>query len=229
MALPFTSIVDLGHEMFHGMPNISGATVAFWPTQSFDKLETVSGGRLSMESRMMLMPEHCSTHLDVPRHVLRDGADVSSVPLERLVLPGHVLDLTHKGRPEAVSIADVEAAEQASGRAIEPGEALLAWTGADSYWGEPGYTTERPYFPVETARYLVQRRIGLFGTDLIGMDDPQEWWWPTHRVWLEAGICMVQQMCNLGALAGKDFVLVVAPLKIRDATGVPVRPIALVS
>jgi kynurenine formamidase len=39
---------------------------------------------------------------------------------------------------------------------------------------------------------------------------------------------MVQQMCSLGSLAGKDFVLVVAPLKIRDGTGCPVRPIALV-
>ena len=39
---------------------------------------------------------------------------------------------------------------------------------------------------------------------------------------------MVQQMCNLGALAGKEFVLVVAPLKLRDGTGCPVRPIALV-
>ena len=60
------------------------------------------------------------------------------------------------------------------------------------------------------------------------MDAPDEWWWPTHRAWLEAEICMVQQMCNLGALVGKAFVLVVVPLKVRDGTGIPVRPIALV-
>ena len=47
-------------------------------------------------------------------------------------------------------------------------------------------------------------------------------------MWLEAGICMVQQMCNLGVLVGKEFLLVAAPLKMRDGTGCPVRPIALV-
>ena len=87
---------------------------------------------------------------------------------------------------------------------------------------------ERPFVPTETATWLVEQEIALFGTDLIGMDDPAEWWWPTHRIWLEANICMVQQMCNLGALAGKEFLFVAAPLKLRDGTGCPVRPIALV-
>ena len=228
MNLPFTEIVDLGHEMYTGMPNISGHPVQFWPINTHRKYETLSGGKVSMESRMMLMPEHASTHLDVPRHCVAGATDVAGVPLERLVLPGHLLDLTHKGRPEAVTIEDLERAVEKSGKAIEAGTALLAWTGADTYWGEPGYTTERPYFPVETAKWLVERDIALFGTDLIGMDDPGQWWWPTHRTWLEANICMVQQMRNLGALVGKEFLLVVAPLKMRDGTGCPVRPIALV-
>ncbi len=42
------------------MANISGAQVAFWPTSSFKKLETISGGKLSMESRMMLLLGHLS-------------------------------------------------------------------------------------------------------------------------------------------------------------------------
>ena len=68
-----------------------------------------------MESKMMLLPEHCGTHLDVPRHCLADGTDVAGVALERLVLPGHLLDLTAKAKGEAISIADLETAEQKSG------------------------------------------------------------------------------------------------------------------
>ncbi len=225
----FKEIIDLGHEFFHGMANISGAQVAFWPTSSFKKLETISGGKLSMESRMMLLPEHCGTHLDVPRHCLPNGTDVAGVALEQLVLPGHLLDLTAKAKGEAITIADLEQAEERSARRIGGGTAVLCWTGVDGDWGKPGFETERPYVPVETARWLVDRKISLFGTDLIGMDDPEEWWWPTHRVWLEASICMIQQMCNLGALVGKEFLLVAAPLKLRDGTGCPIRPIALVT
>lgn len=228
MTMNVTEIVDLGHEMYHDMPNIGGAQVAFWPISSFDKAETISGGKVSMESKMMLLPEHCGTHLDVPRHCVRGATDVADVPLERLVLPGHLLDLTHKGKRNPISIDDLKAAAAKSGREIGSGNALLVWTGADADWGKPGFAQERTFLPVDTARWLVDQDITLFGTDLIGMDDPDEWWWPTHRVWLEAEICMVQQMCNLGRLVGKDFLLVVAPLKIREGTGCPVRPLALV-
>ena len=224
----FDKIVDLGHEHFHGMPNIGGAQVAFWPISSFKKSEIISGGKLSMESRMMLLPEHCGTHLDAPRHCLPNGIDVGNVPLEHLILPGHLLDLTKKGKGEAITISDLEKAEETSGQEIGSDTALLCWTGMDQDWGKPGFETERPFIPVETARWLVDRQITLFGTDLIGMDNPDEWWWPTHRVWLEAGICMIQQMCNLGALLGKEFLLVAVPLKLRGGTGCPVRPIALV-
>jgi arylformamidase len=224
----FKEIVDLGREMYHGMPNIGTAHVAFWSDKTFDTTERTSGGKVSMESRMMLMPEHCSTHLDVPRHCVRNGTDVADIPLEQLVLPGHLLDLTHKSKGEPISVAELERAADCSGRAIGPGTALLVWTGADKDWGEPGFTMERTYLPVATAEWLVEQDITLFGTDLIGMDDPEQWWWPTHRVWLEAEICMVQQMCNLESLVGKEFMLVVAPLKLRDGTGCPVRPLALV-
>ena len=40
----FKEVIDLGHEMFHDMPNIGGTQVAFWPIASFDKLEKISGG-----------------------------------------------------------------------------------------------------------------------------------------------------------------------------------------
>ena len=229
MQHPFIDIIDLSHEFYHNMANISGAAVAFWPTSSFDGLERMSGGKLSMESRMMLIPEHCGTHLDVPRHCLREGDDVAQVDLKKLVLPGHLLDLSAKANGEAVSIDDLRAAEEKSGQAIGPGTAVLCWCDVDADWGKPGFTTNRPYFPVPTAEWLVEREITLFGTDLIGMDDPAEWWWPTHRVWLAAGICAIQQMCNLGALQNKEFILVAAPLKMRDGTGCPLRPIALVT
>ena len=127
----FKEIVDLGREMFHDMPNIGTAHVAFWPISSFDGSERMSAGKVSMESRMMLMPEHCSTHLDVPRHCVRGGTDVSDTPLEQLVLPGHLLDLTHKAKRDPISIADLERAAEVSGQAIGPGTAVLIWTGAD--------------------------------------------------------------------------------------------------
>ena len=74
----------------------------------------------------------------------------------------------------------------------------------------------------------MEQGIPLFATDMIGMDDPAEWWWPTHVIWLKAGVCMVQQLCNLGALEGQEFLFLALPLKFRDGTGCPVRAAALI-
>lgn len=220
-------IIDLSHEMYSNMPNIGGQ-VSFFTTEDHGYLSEITGGRMSMEARMILMPEHCGTHLDVPLHSDPDGPGIDKVPLQQLILPGHLLDLTHKKNGEAITIADFEAAEKASGQELGPGKATVCWTGADKDWGKPGFAMNRPYVPTEVADWLVSRGITIFCTDLIGMDDPSEWWWPTHAAWLTKGVCMVQQLCNLDQLAGKEFLFVCLPLNMRDGTGCPVRAAALV-
>lgn len=98
---------------------------------------------------------------------------------------------------------------------------------------------------METGQWLIDQKIDLFCTDLIGMDitevhlppgasaadreEAEGFFWPFHTLMLTAGVCMVQQLCNLEELAGeKEFLLVVLPLKMRDGTGSPLRPVALV-
>jgi arylformamidase len=228
MPKPFNEIVDLSHEFFEGMPNIAGLAVAFWPVETIDYTKKITDGKLGIESRMILMPEHCGTHFDAPRHFDKNGTTVDKLPVEKFVLPGHLLNVTHKKNGEAITIDDLKRAEEKSGRAIGPETATVVWCGVDGDWGKPGFHLNRPFVPVPTAEWLVERKITLFCTDLIGMDDPSEWWWPTHEVWLKNGICMVQQLCNLDKLDGKEFLFVALPLKMRNGTASPVRAIALV-
>lgn len=223
-----SEIVDLSHELYDGMPNLDGNPVSFGTIHTYEFTEELTQGRLSMQGRQIMMPEHCATHLDAPRHFDRDGLSTAEFPLERLVLPGHLLDFTDKGPGDAITIGDFERAEKATGKRIEGGSAIVVWTGADRDWGKPGFTVERSFVPTDAAQWLVDRGIDLFATDLIGMDDPAEWWWPTHAIWLTAAIPMIQQLCNLDRLAGKDFVFVALPLKIRNGTGCPVRAVGLV-
>jgi arylformamidase len=96
-------------------------------------------------------------------------------------------------------------------------------------WGQPNFTRERPFVPDETVEWLATRHIGLFATDLIQVDDPDAWWYPTHTSLARNGIPMVQQLCSLERLEGTEFVFLVVPLKLRGGTASPVRPIALVT
>jgi arylformamidase len=225
----FTEVVDLGHEMFDGMANLGASVASFWPSETHAGTALFSQGKLAFESHMILVSEHTGTHLDCPFHFDPDGVTVDQYPLQKLVLPGWVLDFSAKSTGDPITIADIEGMAATAGREIGPGYALLVWTGQDSYWGRPGFKTERPYVPAETAQWLVDRKVTLFGTDLIGIDNPDEWWEPTHVAFLKGGLPMVQQMSNLGRLVGREFVLVVLPLKMRGGTGSPVRPVALMT
>jgi arylformamidase len=146
-----------------------------------------------------------------------------------------IVDLTHEMYNGMPNIGGVQIAfwpiETHDGLAAITGgkTATVCWTGQHRRWGEGDWIKNRPYVPTDTARWLVDRGMTMFATDLISMDDPTEWWWPTHEIWLKAGICMTQQLCNLDKLAGHEFVVVAAPLKIRDGTGCPVRAFALVA
>ena len=131
-------------------------------------------------------------------------------------------------RDRAITIADLEAAEEKSGQKIGSGTATICWTGVDKVWGQKNMNRIRPHIPAESAQWMVEKKVTLFATDLIGMDHPDEWHDPTHLAWLENNICMVQQLCNLDKLAGKNFLFLAFPIKAVGGTGCPVRAAALI-
>jgi kynurenine formamidase len=224
----FSDVVDLGHELFDGMANLGASIASFWPSETHAGTARTSGGKLAFESHMILISEHTGTHLDCPFHFDPNGITVDQYPLKKLMLPGHLLDFTSKGPHEAITPADFEAAAQRTGKPVGSGTAVIAWTGQDKNWGKPGFKTERPYLPAESATWLIEHGATLFGTDLIGIDNPDEWWEPTHVAFLRGGLPMVQQLANLDQLAGKRFLFVALPLKMRGGTGSPIRPVALI-
>jgi kynurenine formamidase len=177
---------------------------------------------------MMLLSEHTGTHFDAPSHFDPDGLSVDQVDLSRLIVPGHLLDLTHKSSHEGIGPEDLADAVARSGRPIEPGTIVIVWTGQDVRWGTEGFFLNRPHVTAAGAEWLVAQGTTLFGTDLIAIDNPDQWWEPTHTAFLTAGVPMVQQLNNLGQLVGQEFLFVVLPLPMRGGTASPVRPVALI-
>jgi kynurenine formamidase len=223
----FGEIVDLGHELYTGMPCYAANVTAFWTVDDFEGTRRTSEGRRALRNKMMLLSEHTGTHFDAPSHFDEEGLSVDQVPLGNLVLPGHLLDLSHKKAHDPIDPPDLIDAERASGKVVGPGTALVLRTGQDVNWGSEGFFYERPYVTEQGARWLVDRGITLFCTDLIAIDNPDEWWEPTHTAFLKSGVPMVQQLNNLGQLVGRDFTFIVLPLPMRGGTASPVRPIAM--
>jgi arylformamidase len=230
MAPSYSSIIDLGHEMYTDMPVLDDNVAnVFWDNNTFEGMARYSDGKISARSRMMLMFEHSSTHVDAPGHFDKEGLTVDRIPLEWLIAPGHLLDLSHKKAHDPIGAEDFAAAVEASGRPIEPGTVVIANTGSYKNYGVGDFRTARPYITAEGGKWIVDQGTTVFATDLIGIDNPAEMWNPTHCSFLFGGVPMIQQLNNLDALIGLDFLFVALPWQMRGGTASPVRPVALVS
>jgi kynurenine formamidase len=188
--------------------------------------------------------EHVGTHFDAPIHWVtgKDGDDLASVPVHRLVAPAVVIDKSAEAAADAdyvLTVDDVNAFTAEHGPLPENGWLLLR-TGWDARAhdqeaflnaNETGPHT--PGFDVECARYLA-RETGLVGVgvETVGTDagaahsfDPP---FPVHSYMLGAGKYGLTQLANLARLPPTGAIVIVAPLKLVGGTGSPARVLALV-
>ncbi|MET8334800.1 cyclase family protein [Streptosporangium canum] len=188
--------------------------------------------------------EHTGTHFDAPVHwvTARDGEDVSQVPVDRLIAPAVVLDLSAEAGEDPdflLEIEHVKAWQEANGP-LPDGGWLLYRTG----WDARSHDQERflnadeagPHTPgisAECARWLAEETpIAGLGVETVGTDagaahgfEPA---FPCHSFLLGAGKYGLTQLRNLDRLPVTGAVVVAPPLPIVGGSGSPVRVLALV-
>jgi len=175
---------------------------------------------------------HTGSHVDFTRHVQADGETAVDVALERVSGQALVIDLSHVGPNHEISVGDME--ERALG--IRQGDIALVRTGwAEKEWGNfPTYYMESPYCSAEAAQWLVDRGAKAIGFDCFSeycarLPDFTSEDFIIHKVILENGAILMQQMTNLSQLPTDRRVHFFAPfIKIDGAEGSPARFFALV-
>jgi arylformamidase len=217
-----TDIVDLSHPISDGMSTCPGLPR---PVVGFHLDHIASRPRYGFEAEFaigrMELVGNTGTYLDSPFHRFRDGADVSALPLERLVdLPTVVIDArAAAARDRRLDLVLAPAGPLA-------GRAVLFRTGRDERWGTEAYWQPGPYLGPVTLQQLVHARPALVGVDCWNVDDPDAPSRPAHTELLAAGIPIVEHLTRLGDVpdGARTFV---APLAIKSAPSVPVRAFAI--
>lgn len=135
----------------------------------------------------------------------------------------------------AIGAAELRDALARQGTELLPGDVVLVRTGRMSVWPDAAaFVPDEPGLDLEGARYIAEAGAMLIGADNVGLErhpsgDPESWQ-PVHTYLLaEAGIPIIEvvDLQELAAEAVYEFAFVGACLKIRGATGSPIRPIAL--
>ena len=232
-------MVDLTHAL--------NAKTLYWPTSPTTfKLDSLSYGQTPggwfYSSFAFSAPEHGGTHLDAPIHFGEGHLTVDRVPLDRLIAPAVVIDITAKVRTDTdyrLTRDDVLAFERANGR-IAAGTIVLLRTGWSTRWPDKksylGDDTPNdasklhfPSFGVEAARLLIQeRRVAAIGVDVASIDYGPSQDFMVHRIAAAADVPGIENLTNLNLLPATGAVIFALPMKIEGGSGGPVRVVALV-
>jgi arylformamidase len=187
-----------------------------WPDNPPVKIERMldlEQGDACTVSKMSL-GLHTGTHVDAPRHFLRNGHGVHMAPFTALIGPARVIEITN---PHAIEVDELRRHD------IQPGERLLFKTlNSTRCWSTDDFVEDFVYISQAAARELARLRVQTVGVDYLSVGGFTVDGAETHLALLGAGIWIIEGL-NLSPVRPGTYELVCLPLKIQDADGAPAR------
>lgn len=186
-----------------------------------DALEEIPGnirpeGEWYVMSDVELM-NHVGTHIEVPFHCLKQGADLAQVPIEQLVGETVILDLSNAEAEGGVTLAQVQTAAQVAG-GIHAGDIVFARMGPTRY------------FSTEGLQWLVDQGIKLMGVDSGGVELSHDETHANinHLVLFRAGIPLIENLTHLDQVPVPRAMVYALPVPVSGLDAFPLRVIAVV-
>lgn len=255
-ALRNARIYDLGQPYFVGMPHHPmHPPFLFSLTKMHGDYVLPNGGSSASES--LALGGHLGTHIDALCHFscggkLYGGHDAASAQsyqgmkrlsvdtLSPIARRGVLLDIAAlenvAGLPANFEIMPehMEAAARAQDVEVAPGDVVLLRTGWGAFFEDTARFESQMHGPGPGgpgARWLSGKGIFAAGADTINFELVPSRTMPVHvHLLVESGIHIIECL-DLERLAADriyEFVFAASPLKLRGATGSPIRPFALV-
>jgi kynurenine formamidase len=251
-ALAGAKVYDLAQPYFIGMPH-HPSHPPFLYSLVKQHGEFVGPIGNSSASDAIALGTHVGTHIDALCHFscggrLFGGDEVAAVQSYGGGVQRHPIDavppILRRGVLLDVAGADplpddhtITPNELAAARRAEirPGDIVLIRTGWARYFADPKKFISEVRGPgpgIDGARWLSAQGIFAAGSDTVAFERLPDPGMPVHvHLLVESGIHIVEclNLDELAAAGVSEFLFVALPLKIRGATGSPVRPVALVT
>jgi len=239
--------LDLAHYELLDLTYPFDEDTIYWPTApSGFELEVLSHGindaGFFYAANTYRAPEHGGTHLDAPIHFGEGRHTADQIPVDQLIGPAVVLDVSEKCAADVdyrLTPEDVAVWEEEHGE-VPTGSIVLLRTGWGERWPDrkrylgddtPGDASNLhfPSYGEEAARMLVEDRgVAVLGVDTASIDYGPSENFPTHRIAAAANVPGLENVAQLGRLPATGAWVMALPMKIGGGTGGPVRIVALV-
>jgi arylformamidase len=194
--------------------------MAVWPGDPAVQIENsleIAKGDVCNLSRIS-MSVHCGTHIDAPRHFIENAAAVEEIPLDRMIGPCRVIDMT------GISLITVKDLERI---VISGTNRLLIKTDNSNTWkdGDSRNFFYKKFVALDQGAAGLIANLGLYllGIDYLSVEaydahDSR----PVHKSLLSAGIVLLEGL-NLAGISAGEYSLICMPLNIAGADGAPAR------
>jgi len=166
-------------------------------------------GRGVRETRLSLNL-HTGTHMDAPLHMICGGSTTSEFKPEDFILKARVIDLSY--------VEDSITDEVLKNIDIHSGDFLIFKTRNSFY---EGFDKNFVFIEKSAAKYLVEKKVKGIGIDALGIERSQTGH-PSHVTLMQNG-CLILEGLRLKDVPPGEYVLIAAPVKIKDVEAAPVR------
>jgi kynurenine formamidase len=210
--------IDLTLTVSKSTPNFPGS-----PKLQFIPWSTLKEDGYNLE--LLFLSSHTGTHLDAPYHFIKNGAKIHQIPLDRLLGNG-VLIKIKKGKNQVITKNDLILFERKNGN-IQKHSSIIFHTEWQKNLNSDSYFINNPGLSESAAKYLVSKEINLVGIDSPSIDLGTNRTFIAHKILAKNNILIVENLTNLNKISSKQFDFIILPLKLKDASGSPVRAIAI--
>lgn len=226
MLLDTYKFVDLTHLLNPSIP--------MWDKSNGFNLEILSNYEKGYKTERIVTDAGIGTHMDAPCHIMKGGSSISDIPLEQLIIPACVLDISQNTNPDYhISRQDIENYEKEHGE-IPKNSLFIAYTGWSRFWpdakryrnADKNGNLHFPTFSIEAAEFLLQREVAGIGVDTLSPDiDPQ---FPIHHLILKSGRFIVENLANCHLMPPRGAEVLLLPLNIHEGSESPIRAVGMI-
>ncbi len=209
--------IDLSLTISDSIPSFPGS-----PIPQFINWSDVKTDGYNLE--LLFLSSHTGTHLDAPYHFVKNGLKINQISLDRLIGQGIIIKL-RKSTNTPITKLDITTFEKKNGL-IPNHSSVFFYTGWQKNLKKQNYFTENPGLNISSAKYLASKKINLVGIDSPSIDLGKDESFNVHHILSKNNILIVENLVNMNKIRSKKFTFTILPLKLKDATGSPVRAIA---
>lgn len=159
---------------------------------------------------------HIATHIEAPAHMIKKGNRLDQYPLDFFIQPAVVVD---------IPCGTVQIKDLLPYRLLLQKHTCVLFR---SCYGDrmkriiPS-DKHRPYFPLETIKWLIQQRIKIFAIDTFDFDNKK---YEGHKLFFHHNVVIIEGLANLHSITKKTCTLFAIPLKIKGVESSPARVFA---